>query len=155
MYTRWDSQHGMGNVLAPRARGRRYVIRPWPAYEAYEGKDGAVNETSFCSCFCICFFSTSHLLSAPSAPFFALSLLLIVETQIRSHIAGSSPPSPLRFVRCIFIARRFQLFLPSSTRVELCLPTLRTLSSLSFLLFWEDKFEISPRRDSNSRANTT
>ena len=44
-------------------------------------------------------------------------------------IAGSSPPgrlppSPLRFVPCIFIARRCQLFLPSSTRVEWCLPTL-------------------------------
>ena len=40
-------------------------------------------------------------------------------------------PCPLRFVPCIFIARRFQLFLPSSTRVELCLPTLLagTLSS--------------------------
>ena len=39
------------------------------------------------------------------------------------------PPYPLRFVPCIFIARRFQLFLPSSTRVELCLPTLGALSS--------------------------
>ena len=59
-----------------------------------------------------------------SSPFYSLSLLLIVVTQIRSHIAGSSPPSPVRFVPCIFIARRFQLFLPSSTRVELSLPTL-------------------------------
>ena len=31
-----------------------------------------------------------------------------------------------------FIARRFQLFLPSSTRVELCLPTPGALSSSSF-----------------------
>ena len=36
-----------------------------------------------------------------------------------SHTAGSSPPSPLRFVPCLFIARRFQRFLPSSTRAEL------------------------------------
>ena len=38
------------------------------------------------------------------------------------------PPYPLRFVFCIFIARRFQLYLPSSTRVELCSPTLGALS---------------------------
>ena len=37
----------------------------------------------------------------------------------RSHIAGSSPPSPLRCAPCIFIARRLQPFLPSSTRVEI------------------------------------
>ena len=27
------------------ARGRSHVIRPWPDQEAYEGKDGAANET--------------------------------------------------------------------------------------------------------------
>ena len=70
-------------------------------------------------------FFPSHLLTSP---FFSLSLL--VGTQIRGHMAGPSPPSPLRFVPCIFfIARRFQLFLPSLTPVELCLPTLRALSS--------------------------
>ena len=45
------------------------------------------------------------------------------------HVAGSSPPSPLRSMPCIFIARRFQLFPPSSTCVELCLPTLGILSN--------------------------
>ena len=59
--------------------------------------------------------------------YFSLSFLVVA--QIRGHIAGSSPPFPLRFVPCIFIARTFQLFLLSSTRVELCLPTLGTLSS--------------------------
>ena len=54
------------------------------------------------------------------------------------------------------MARRFQLFLASSTRVELCLPTLGALSSWSFLLFiFANKFKISPRRDSNSRTNTS
>ena len=53
-----------------------------------------------------------------SSPFFDLSLLVV--TQIRGHIAGSSLPLPsLRFVPCIFITRIFELFLPSSTRVEL------------------------------------
>ena len=43
-------------------------------------------------------------------------LFLLVVTQIRGHITGSFPPFPLRFVRYIFIARRFPLsFLPSST----------------------------------------
>ena len=27
------------------ARGRSYAIRPWPDQEAYEGKDGAANQT--------------------------------------------------------------------------------------------------------------
>ena len=63
------------------------------------------------------------------------------------------PPSHLWFVLCIFIARRLQLFLLSSTRVELCLPTLGALSSWSFLIF-ANKFRISPRRDSNSQTNT-
>ena len=55
---------------------------------------------------------------------FAFLLSLPPSRQIRGRIAGSSPPSALWFVPCIFIARRFQLFLPSSTRVELRLPTL-------------------------------
>ena len=86
-----------------------------------------------------------------------LSILfsLLVVTQIRGHIAGSSPPLPaLRFVPCFFIARRFQLFLPSSTRVELFLLALGALSSWSFLIF-ANNFRISPQRDSNSRTNTS
>ena len=54
----------------------------------------------------------------------------------RSHIAGSSPPSPLRYVPCIFIARRLQPF-RSSTRVGLrLLPTLGALGSFSFFFFF-------------------
>ena len=60
------------------------------------------------------FFFSSNLLCSP---FFSLSLLGV--TQIRGHIAGSSPPSPLRFEPCIFIAKIVNLFLPSSTRVAL------------------------------------
>ena len=44
-----------------------------------------------------------------------LSPLLVV-TQIRGHVAGSSPPSPVRFVPCIFIARRLWPLLLSPTR---------------------------------------
>ena len=53
------------------------------------------------------FFFPSHY-----SPFFSLPLRTAVGTQIQDHIAGSSPPSPLRFVPCIFIARRRQPFLP-------------------------------------------
>ena len=57
-------------------------------------------------------FLSHHLLSSPFR-----SLSLLVANQIRGHIAGASPPCPLRFVPCTFIAIIFQLFLPSSTRV--------------------------------------
>ena len=71
------------------------------------------------------FFSPSHLLSSP---FYSLSLLVV--TQIRGQIAGYSPPLPTK-VRALhfFFTKIFRLFLPSSTRVELCLPTLGALSS--------------------------
>ena len=111
------------------------------------------------------FFPPSHLLcSSLFLSFLCLSPSLlytwnIVVTQIRGHIAGYSPPSPLRFVLCISVARRFQLFLPSSTRVELCLPTLEALSAIDpflfLFLYFVNKFQISPRRDSNSRTNTS
>ena len=46
-------------------------------------------------------------------------------TQIRGgHIASSCPPSPVRYMPCIFIAGKAQPFFPSSIRVELRLPTL-------------------------------
>ena len=48
------------------------------------------------------FYFPCHLLSSP---FCSLSLLVV--TQIRGHMAGSSPPSPLWFVPCIFVALFF------------------------------------------------
>lgn len=67
------------------------------------------------------FFSLSHLLIL-SSPFLLLLppisintvLTFIIVTQIRGSIAGSSPPSPLRHVPCIFISR--QEFSPFFTR---------------------------------------
>ena len=62
----------------------------------------------------------SRMIFTPS--FLSPAFLLVVVPQIRDHIVpGSSPPLPTtRTVRALqfFIARRFQLFLPSSTRVE-------------------------------------
>ena len=65
-------------------------------------------------CVCVFFFFPSHLLFLP---FFSLPPIIIVVTQIRGHIAGSSP-SPLRFGPCIFFhLENIQLFprrLPSN-----------------------------------------
>ena len=73
------------------------------------------------------FFSLfSHPIYCFRAPFLSPSIV----TQIRGgHIAGSSPPSPLRFVPSTLIARRL---LPSSTRIELCPPTLGTQQLILF-----------------------
>ena len=38
----WDGAYVGTKGLA---RGRSHAIWPWPDYEAYEGKDGAANET--------------------------------------------------------------------------------------------------------------
>ena len=78
--------------------------------------------------------------------FALLFSLPLVVTQIRGHIAGSSPPLPTT-------VRAFHFYtsaLPSSTRVELCSPTLGALSSLS-LLYFANKFKISP--DGGIRAH--
>ena len=50
-------------------------------------------------CYDLCRGTASHPLSSP---FFPFSLLVV--TQIRGHVAGSSPSFPRRFVPCIYIA---------------------------------------------------
>ena len=76
----------------------------------------------------------------PFTIFALLFLSLLVVTQIRGHRAGSSPPLPstvraLHFYwEKISVLKTFS-FLPSLTRVELCLPTLGALSSLTVDLF--------------------
>ena len=51
-----------------------------------------------------------------SSPYFSSSLPFV--SQIRGHMAGTPPPSPLRCTPFLFIAGRVRHFLPSSTRVE-------------------------------------
>lgn len=70
---------------------------------------------------------------------------------IRGRIAGSPPPYPLRFVRCMFIAGRLQRLYPWSARDELRLPTLRVLFGL-FLFMCVNTFIISPRWNSNTHC---
>ena len=64
-----------------------------------------------------------------SSSFFFPHLTYYLRPSSRNSHPGSRsrlfcPPHPLRFVPCIFITRRFQLFLASSTRVELFIYTL-------------------------------
>ena len=100
-------------------------------------------------CFPALFFVHSIYYLHPS-----FSLSLPVVTQIRGQITGSSPSLSTTVRALHFYREKNQLFLPSSTPVELCLPTLGTLSSSSyFVCFFANKFKSSPRRDSNFRTD--
>ena len=88
---------------------------------------------------------------------------LLVVTQIRGHIAGPFPPPPTTVRALHFYREKIQLFVPSSTRVELCLPTLGALSSWSiFFLFLQMNsksrpwagFELTDQHYKHSRATT-
>ena len=105
---------------------------------------------AFCFVFCIQFIILALLLSCS----------LPVVNQIRGHIAGLFPPSPLRYVPSFSSREYFSIFLPSSTRVQLYLhrypvaTIVGTLSSGSvFCIFAKNKVKISPRWESNSRTN--
>ena len=95
------------------------------------------------------------LLGGFSIPFIIFDLVFCLPRSRNSDPRSRSRLfSPPRFVPWIFIARSFQFFF-RSTRVELCLPTLRMRSQQLILLYFCKKIEISPRRDSNSWINTT
>ena len=89
-------------------------------------------------------FFPSHLLSLPFC-----SLSLLVATQIRGHIAGSSPPLPTTVRALHFYREKISAIssLVDSRRI--------VLTHDIFLVFFENKFKISPRRESNSLTNTT
>ena len=106
-----------------------------------------------------CFFSF--------VPFNILALLSLafppslVVTQIRSHMADPPPPSALRYVPSNLSrdAIILQHFLASSTRVDLCIPTLLgalfygTSSTTFFMLFANiNIFKSSPRWESKTQG---
>ena len=111
----------------------------------YNGKPVLINRSGNCES--IVFF----VLPSNCHSFYFLSLVLIVLTQIRGDIAGSSPPSPLRFVPCIFIARRLQPLLPSSTHVGLRLPYPRYALSEVMPFLFQRVCNFSSRWGLNSR----
>ena len=85
--------------------------------------------TATCA-FSFLFFFPSHLLSSP---FFSLSLLVV--TQIRCHIAGSSPPLPTTVRALHFYREKISaLSSPSSTRVQLCFTHARRSQQLILFL---------------------
>ena len=90
--------------------------------------------------------------------FFSLPPINSRITQIRGHVAGSFSHPPHYGSRLAFFIARFQLVLPSPTRLELCLPTLlRHSQQLIPFFFVASKLKKShhARRDSNSRTKTS
>ena len=101
------------------------------------------------------FFRFLHLFSIPALLSPSLPLVVVVVAQIRGHIAAPPLSSPLRYNNAfIFIARRIfhrekdsAFFLPSSTRVDLCLTRLLgVLSAVDHFVFcnnFANKLKIS------------
>ena len=94
----------------------RYVRKSEKCSWRYDGIDGRGNIITYqvpwyqlerkCRDRFLSFFSFHYYLRP-----FILSLLIIVVTQIRGDIAGSSPlPTTVRALHFIFFTRRFQLF---------------------------------------------
>ena len=178
---RWiDANHHIHVHRKP--RGRRKVVSPfmstfWGGVPLFIIRPISFSG-SFCRCF-LCFFfkyifrvSSQFLTkkgqaSIPSFFLFLFPIPFIIFALLFSLLPSrnSDPGShrrlfsaPAHYGSCLafFMVGRFQLFLPASTRVELCLPTLLIgdLSSWSFFIF-ANKFKISPQRISNSRTNTS
>ena len=99
------------------------------------------------------FYFSSHLFSSP---FCSLSLLVV--TQIRGHIAGSSFP-PTLYDSCLACLSRddFRSALSSLVDSRRIVLTHARRSQQLILLFFivANKFKTSPRQDSNSRINTS
>ena len=96
-----------------------------------------------------------YLFSSFSIPFIIFALLFSLPPRLNSdpgsHSRLFSQPTHDGSCLAFSIARRFQLFLPSSTRVE-CAYTRQALSASDPFYIFANLFKISPRRDSNSRT---
>ena len=134
-----------------------------PCLEDLDNEEVGMDHTDNLSEFFLFFFcSPSHILSSP---FYSLPPSRHSDPGSRSRLFFP-PTHYVRFVPCICIARRFQLFFPrrlASNRVYprslLLIGALSSSLVFFFILFYSsifaNKFKISPRRDSNSRINTT
>ena len=99
--------------------------------------------TATCT-FSFLFFFPSHLLSSP---FFSLSLLVV--TQIRGHIAGSSPPLPTTVRALHFYREKISALSSLVDSRRIVLTHARRSQQLIFFVVVANEFKISPRRDSN------
>ena len=80
-------------------------------------------------------------------PFVILALLspsLPVPTQIRGHIAGPPPPSPLRYVPSFLSREECSMFLPSSTRVELYVQNKKKRKYIPGIIYIITRIEYTP-----------
>ena len=99
-------------------------------------------------------FFSSNVLSSPF--FFSLpSLICIVVTQIRGHIAGSFPPLPATVRAVYFYRERISALSSLVDSRRIVLTHARRSQQLILVFIFANKFIISPRRDSNSRSNTS
>ena len=101
------------------------------------------------------FFHRYHLLSSP---FFSSLPPIIVVAQTRGHIAGSSPLLPTTVRALHFYREKIPALssLVGKRRIVLAHAINRRSQQIvdPFLIF-ANKFQVSPRRDSNSRPNTS
>ena len=107
----------------------------------YRPRAGIVQRTTF----------SSFLLSIP----FIFSLLVV--TQVRGHIAGSSPlPTTVRALH-LLLREDFSSFFPRRIASNCAFTHARRFQQLMHFVFvfFANKFKISPRRDSNSRTSTS
>ena len=83
-------------------------------------------------------------------------LSLLVVTQIRGHIAGSFPPLPTTVRALHFYREKISALssLVDSRRIVLT-HARRSQQLILLSFFFANRFIISPRRDSNSRTNTS
>ena len=88
-----------------------------------------------------------------SSPFCSLSLLVV--TQIRGHIAGSSAPLPTTLRALHFYREKISALSSLVDSRRIVLTHARRSQQLILFFFCKNTFKISPRRDSNSRTNTS
>ena len=120
-----------GDMSSSRPFQSHCFHRAWPPPLSW--RKSALRFISGCVTFCFLLFS---FFSIPLNIFALLfSLPPSRNSDPGSHGRLFSPPTHYDSCLAFFIARRFQLFLPSSTRVELCLPTLAALSAVDLFFF--------------------
>ena len=95
------------------------------------------------------FFFPSYLLSSRFC-----SLFLLVVTQIRGHMTGSSPlPTTVRALH--FYREKISALASLVDSRRIVLTHARRSQQLILFFIFANKLKISPRRDSNSRTNTS
>ena len=95
--------------------------------------------------------------SFPFISFAFLSLSFLVIPQIRGHITGASPLLPSRIRALLFYHEKISVLssLVDSRRVLLTHARRSQHLVRVFLFFFANQLTASPRRDSNSRTNTS